>query len=106
MKYIILSMLLLLAMPVYAVTLQPGQSLVPVNEVQLNNIQLIYETVDGQQVLTHAVVRVSLYKDGTLITTQNLNVLVSSFPANVVTNLNSFGTAILNKYLQSRNLVQ
>ena len=107
MKHIILSILLLLATPAYAVTLQPGQFLSSIDAAQIDTIILKYDRDEnGIQVLTTVVVKVFLYKAGTVVAQQAIELPITQFSAQSVTNLTNFGQVILDKYLQAKGLVK
>ena len=106
-KYILALAFIFITTSVYAVPLQPGQFLSSIDAAQIDTILLKYDRDEnGIQVLTTVVIKVFLYKAGTVVAQQAIELPVTQFPTQSITNLTNFGQVILDKYLQAKGLVK
>ena len=106
-KYILVLAFIFITTPIQAVTLQPGQFLSSIDAAQIDTILIKYaRDENGIQTLASVVVKVFLYKAGTVVAQQAIELPITKFPAQSVTDLTNFGQVILDKYLQAKGLVK
>lgn len=102
MKQIIVLLLLLLinCASARATSITP-QPLISIDAVQIERIQLIYNEVGS---ITSVLIRVLLFKSGTQVVQQAIEVPITAFSDATITNLNTFAATLLTKYLAAKGI--